>query len=59
MGVFNGIFVKNGNVTLEKVIQLWSMFSPVRTHVDPNKWSFVIVPALEAGKHNPNSDHCS
>ena len=59
MGVFHRIFIKNGNVISEKVIKLWSMFSPVRERVDPNGWCFVVVPALEAGKHDPNSDHCS
>ena len=59
MGFFHRIFIKYSNVILEKVIQLWSMFSPVRTHIDPNKWCFVIVAALEAGEHDPNSDHCS
>ena len=33
------------------------MFSPVRAHVDPNKWCYVIVLALEASKHDPNPDH--
>ena len=35
------------------------MFSPVRAPVDPKKWCIVVEPALEASKHNPNSDHCS
>ena len=35
------------------------MFSSVGAHVDPKKWCIVIEPALEASKHNPNSDHCS
>ena len=35
------------------------MFSPVRAHVDPNKWCYVIVLALEASKHDPNPDHCA
>lgn len=55
-----GYSSKIGDVVCKKVIQLWSIFSPVRAHVDPNKkWCFVIGPALEAGEHNPNSDHCS
>ena len=59
MSVFHRILVKNGDVVCKKVIQLWSILSPVRAHGDLNKWCFVIVPALEAGEHNPNSDHCS
>ena len=39
--------------------ELWSMFSPVRAHIDPSKWCFVSVAALEASKHDPNPDHCS
>ena len=35
------------------------MFSPVRAHVDPNKWCYVIVLALEASKRDPNPDHCA
>ena len=31
----------------------------MRAHVDPNRWCFVIVPALKASKHDPNPDHCS
>ena len=59
MGIFHRIFIKNGDVICKKVIPLWSIFSSVRTHVDPSKWCLVIVPALEAGEHDPNSDHCS
>ena len=60
MGVFHRVFIRNGNMILE-VIQLWSMFSPLITHADPNKWCFVtcIVPVLEACEHDPDSDHCS
>ena len=59
MGVFQRIFIEYSNAILQKVLQLWSMFSPVRTLIDPNKWCFVIVAALEAGEHDPNSDHCT
>ena len=59
MSLFHGIFIKNGNVIPWWIIQLWSMFSPVRAHVDLNTWCFVRVLVWEASKHDPNPDHCS